>query len=187
MNKSDKIVISTLFEGAKIVDPSKREIAGIILNSGVSQRRNYYSPDVVEAATPMFEGVKMYIDHPAEKDAGKTRSIRDWGATILEAHYDPEGKRTVAKIGIRDPWLWENRILPAHEGGYLNELGISINAVGPTKVGAMEGKNVRIVEGITKVFSADFVSEASAGGKVTEILESAQQEIEEDLLMGLEI
>jgi hypothetical protein len=165
------------------IDKKKREIAGILLTAGKSQRKNFYSPEVVETATPMFEGVKMYIDHPNEEDVGKTRSIRDWGATILETAFDASKKGTVARIGVRSPWLWENVIVPAHDGGYLDEVGISINAVGPTRLGEIDGETVRIVESIRKVFSADFVSEASAGGKVTQMLESAQQELEEDLEM----
>jgi len=165
------------------VDPIKKEIAGILLVAGKSQRKNYYAPNVVEMATPMFEGVKMYIDHPDEKDVGKTRSIRDWAATIKEAVYDPAISGTRARIAVRDPWLWENRVLPAHEGGFMEEIGISINAVGPTRLGAINGEQVRIVEGIRKVFSVDFVTEASAGGKVTQMLESAEQELEEELAM----
>jgi hypothetical protein len=179
------LAISTSLMEAQVVDPVKREVEGILLKSGVSHRRNYYSSAVVRESTPMFTGVKMYIDHPAEKDAGKTRSIRDWGATIQEASYNPQVDGIVARIAVRSPWLWENIIYPAAQGGYLDEVGISINAAGPIRLGKVGSDSVRIVEGIKKVFSADFVSEASAGGQVTQMLESAQQQLEDEL-MGIE-
>jgi hypothetical protein len=166
-----------------VVDSQKREITIDIIKAGVSQRKRYYSPEVTETSAPVFEGVRMYIDHPAEKDAGKARSINDWGATILETWYDPDTQTTKGRAGVRNKIFWENWIQPALDGGYLNELGVSINAVGPTRVGKIGGENVQIVESIKKAFSADFVSEASAGGKVTNVLESAQHEEE---IMGLE-
>lgn len=163
------------------VNPEKKEIEAVIIKSGVSKRKNYYSPECLESAAPLFIGKKMYIDHPDPNSAagqGKAaRSLRDWVATIKESYYVPEEKGIGAKIGIRDNWLWE-KIASANTEGWLGEIGLSINAVGKTRIGKIGDETVHVVEAIVRPHSVDFVTDASAGGTIQQVNESEILQLE---------
>jgi hypothetical protein len=117
----------------------------------------------------------MYVDHPipgSPEATGKAaRSFRDWVGTILESYYVPEEKGIGAKIGIRDNGLWE-KVADAHANGWLNEIGLSINAMGKTRIGKIGNEQVNVVEAIVKPHSVDFVPDASAGGHIQVVHES---------------
>jgi len=163
------------------VDVEKKEIEAMIIKSGISKRKNYYSPECLEAAAPLFIGKKMYIDHPDPNSAagqGKAaRSLRDWVATIKESYYVPEEKGIGAKIGIRDSWLWD-KIAAANTEGWLGEIGLSINAVGKTRIGKIGDETVHVVEAIVRPHSVDFVTDASAGGTIQQVNESDIPQLE---------
>src|SRR3990167_10303045 len=105
--------------GVTVTDVPKKKVNMSLIKSGRSQRGNYYSDEVLEEAAPKFSGIKMYIDHPDEKDLGKPRSLRDWAATILESKWDPTKHSIDATVGIRDDWLW-NKVQTGKEEGWLN-------------------------------------------------------------------
>jgi hypothetical protein len=117
----------------------------------------------------------MYVDHPVpgspEATGKAARSFRDWVGTILESYYVPEEKGIGAKIGIRDNGLWE-KVADAHANGWLNEIGLSINAMGKTRIGKIGNEQVTVVEAIVKPHSVDFVPDASAGGHIQVVHES---------------
>ncbi len=173
--------IDLLEANVQITDKKKKKIKLRLIKSGRSQRGNYYAPDVLQEAAPLFESVKMYIDHPAKEVAGQPRSFRDWAATILEAKYVPEDEAIDATVGIRSKWLWEV-IQEGKEEGWLDEIGASINAAGPTHPGQMNNKKTNIVEGIQIIRSVDFVPEASAGGHIQQVLESKLHVQEEETM-----
>lgn len=164
-----------LFEGTPTIDADKKTITAILIKSGVSKRKNYYTPECLESAAPLFIGKKMYIDHPVpgspEATGKAARSFRDWVGTILESYYIPEEKGIGAKIGIRDSGLWE-KVHAAHTDGWLNEIGLSINAMGKTRIGKIGDEQVNVVETIVKPHSVDFVPDASAGGHIQVVHES---------------
>lgn len=166
------------------VNVEKKEIEAVIIKSGISKRKNYYSPECLEAAAPLFIGKKMYIDHPDPNSAagqGKAaRSLRDWVATIKESYYVPEEKGIGAKIGIRDNWLWD-KIASANAEGWLGEIGLSINAVGKTRIGKMGDETVHVVEAIVRPHSVDFVTDASAGGTIQQVNESEIPQLEGEM------
>lgn len=164
-----------LFEGTPVVDADKKTITAILIKSGVSKRKNYYTPECLESAAPLFIGKKMYVDHPVpgspEATGKAARSFRDWVGTILESYYVPEEKGIGAKIGIRDNNLWE-KVADANANGWLNEIGLSINAMGKTRMGKIGNEQVNVVEAIVRPHSVDFVPDASAGGHIQVVHES---------------
>ena len=151
-----------------LVDKDSCVVEGIILQSGLSRNGTYYPPDVVNAAAPIFQGVKCYADHPSEADA--ERSVRDVVGAIEKSWADDGVVHATILLSRSHDWL-----LTMIAEGLLGDL--SINALGKTKVSRHDGRVVREVIAITKAFSVDFVTDAAAGGHIDKILrESASYE-----------
>ena len=178
--------VSLIEAGTELSNPEKKQISLRLIQAGRSQRGNYYAPEVLSEAAPMFKGIRMYVDHPEESKVGQPRSLKDWAATIMESTYNPNSKSIDAKVGIRNQWLWD-LIKEGKDGGWLNEIGASINAAGPTKPGTIDGQKSNIVEAIKVIRSVDFVPEASAGGHVQSVLEAKKLAQEEIVMEGMTV
>jgi hypothetical protein len=168
-----------LVEGS--ADAAKKEVIVDLIAEGFGNKRDnhYYSRQVLEAAAADFSNSKQYVDHldpeAVKKLNGMPRSVRDLAGRIVEAWVDTngEGKTVIrGRAKVAQPWLWE---LIENDPELL---GVSINAWGKSKPGTVEGRQARIVEGISKIGSVDWVTEAGAGGKVVSLVE-AQLEQEE--------
>lgn len=150
--------------------------AGILVVDFISAgwgSSGYYSPDVVEAAVPLFaEGTHMYFDHPSANEASDRpeRSVRDLAAVIEGgASYDAEAKAIRGKV----------RPLKAYaelltDEAFAKNVGLSIRgSATDIVIGEAEGRRGPIVEGLADIGSVDFVTRAGRGGRVLAVLESA--------------
>jgi len=127
----------------------------------------YYPPEVLRRDYGIFEGQKMYADHPTEAEDRERpeRSIRDWVATLSDVMVDESGVVTgVAEIV--EPWLMQ-KLASLRDKAMLSEMGVSINAVGSASKGTIDGKETLIIERLVSCRSVDFVTEPGAGGVVT--------------------
>lgn len=137
----------------------------------------YYSREVVEAAAPLFTvGTHMYFDHPtAEEDQARpVRSVKDLAAVIVEAGtVDPttggvRGK--VRPLAVYAPLLTDKT--------FAENVGLSIRgSATDVVVGEAEGRRGPIIEGLATIASVDFVTRAGRGGRVLQVLESANPEV----------
>ncbi len=148
-----------------------------------SSKARYYSEQAVNDAAVIFEGAKMYADHPTEKEERERpeRSIRDWVATLHETKVSEAGN-AVGVAHINAGWLKE-KIKTLFEQGDLQHLGTSINAVGRGIKQSIEGIKTTLVERLVKssLQSVDFVTEAGAGG------EAGLRESAKDNLIDVEL
>ena len=144
-----------------------------IIKSGLSLNKNYYSESVIQAATPLFEQVKAYADHPSksERKDRPERSVRDVVGYYQNARYQ-EGAAygDFRVVGKAQEWLWPLIQETVKTGIPL--VGLSINALGTGSKGKVEGQNATVVEAITHANSVDVVTDASAGGGFTHLLQS---------------
>lgn len=140
----------------------------IVIKPGFNATEDrYYPAEMLKRDYKVFEGHKMYADHPTEaEDAERPeRSIKDWVATLSEVTCDENGVVTgVAEIVA--PWLML-QLATLRDKGMLSEMGISINAVGSASKGQIDGKDTLIIEKLVAARSVDFVTEPGAGGIVT--------------------
>ncbi len=140
----------------------------IIIKPGFNATEDrYYPVEVLKRDYGIFEGQKMYADHPTEDEdkARPERSIRDWVATLVEVKCDDDGVITgVAEIV--EPWLMQ-KLASLRDKDMLSEMGISINAVGSASKGTIDGKETLVIEKLVAARSVDFVTEPGAGGIVT--------------------
>lgn len=127
---------------------------------------HYYPAETLSRDFAVFEGVKMYADHPTQ-DEEKQRpegSIKQWVASLKNVRFE-EGVGIVGDAVIIEPWL-QQKLAALRDQNLLKEMGLSIRAAGVGIKGKIEGKVANIVERIVRARSVDFVTEAGAGGGV---------------------
>lgn len=169
---------------ATLSTKGKAHITVIKPGFNVSKER-YYPPDVLKRDYKLFEGVKMYADHPTptEEKEKPERSVRDWVATLKNVEVDKGGQLT-GEATIVEPWMQE-KLAILRDKGMLNEMGISINAIGTASKAEIEGSKTNVIEKFVRVRSVDFVTEAGAGGGV-QVYESIDGTVLDIDLVNLE-
>lgn len=140
----------------------------IVIKPGFNATEDrYYPEEMLKRDYRIFEGMKMYADHPTDEEdkARPERSIKDWVATLTEVICDEKGIVTgVAEIV--EPWLMQ-KLASLRDKDMLSEMGISINAVGSASKATIDGKETLVIEKLVACRSVDFVTEPGAGGVVT--------------------
>ena len=142
----------------------------IVIKPGFNASEDrYYPAEMLKRDYKVFEGQKMYADHPTEQEEKSLpeRSIKNtgWVAVLKQVQCDENGVVTgVAEI--IEPWLME-KLATLRDKKLLSEMGISINAVGRASKAIIEGKKTLVIEELTGARSVDFVTEPGAGGIVT--------------------
>ena len=140
----------------------------IVIKAGFNAGKDrYYPADVLCRDCKIFEGAKMYSDHPSESEEKDRpeRSIKDWVATLTEVKCDESG--TVTGVAqVIEPWL-QAKLAELRDQNMLSEMGISIDAIGNASKAQIEGVNTLVVETLVRARSVDFVTEPGAGGVVT--------------------
>lgn len=142
----------------------------VVIKAGFnSDKSRFYPADMLRRDYGVFEGAKMYADHPTESEANERpeRSIRDWVATLTDVTADEAGTIT-GVANIHKSWLMET-LASLRDKKLLSEMGISINAIGSASKATIEDVETLVVEKlVTSPFnSVDFVTEPGAGGEVT--------------------
>ena len=140
----------------------------IVIKPGFNATEDrYYPEEMLKRDYKVFEKQKQYADHPteAEDKARPERSIKDWVSTLTEVTCDENG--IVSGIAeVIEPWFMQ-KLAALRDKGMLNEMGVSINAIGNATKGIIEGKETLIIEKLVACRSVDFVTEPGAGGVVT--------------------
>ncbi len=146
-----------------------------------SSKGRYYPAETLARDFKVFEGIKMYADHPTDKDEKERpeRSIRDWVATLQNVRPGPEGA-IVGEAVVVEPWMQE-KLATLRDNSLLKDIGISINAVGSASKAEIEGVKTNFIERIVRARSVDFVTEAAAGGGV-QLYESSDPDLDIDLV-----
>lgn len=160
------------------IDKGMAKITVIKAGFNASKDR-YYPLDTLERDYKVFEGIKMYADHPSEFDESNRpeRSIRDWVATLKNVRM--ENHSVVGEAHVVEPWMQE-KLATLRDKGMLQDMGISINAVGAATEATIEGFKTSYIEHITRGRSVDFVTEAGAGGLVE--MYEAERDVDVDFI-----
>ena len=142
----------------------------IIIKPGFNaDKSRYYPAEMLKRDYKVFEGQKMYADHPTEQEDKELpeRSIKNtgWVAVLKDVVCDEAGVVTgIAEI--IEPWLMR-KLATLQDKKLLSKMGISINAIGNASKATIEGKETLVIEELTGARSVDFVTEPGAGGSVT--------------------
>lgn len=177
-NNSPKLRTSILTEAIELreaeLDTERFIAAGAaLIRPGFSEnvdkagRSRYYSPRVLESAVSVFEGARAFANHPRRSDSKELpeRDIKDIVGYYKNVRMG-EGGRLFADfhvVGMARQWLWpliqETKVKP-------DLIELSINAVGRTTLGKVDGREAVMVEAIlkSKHNSIDVVTTGAAGG-----------------------
>jgi len=162
-------IVASLREA--VMDRERRAVEVVCIRAGLSKNGNYYTPAVVRAMAPLFEGARAFADHPAPGERPE-RSIRDIVGYYKDPRVDDEGTlRATLKVARGAEWLWD-LVREAVEEGQPDLIGLSIDADARVAPGRVEGRAARVVEAITRLNSCDVVTRASAGGRLERILQA---------------
>jgi len=151
----------------------------IVIKPGFNASEDrYYPAEMLKRDFGIFEGQKMYADHPTDEEdkARPERSIRDWVATLTEVKVDDDGVITGVAV-IVEAWL-KAKLSSLRDSEMLSEMGISINAVGSATKATIDGKETLVIERLVAARSVDFVTEPGAGGIVTMYESDKQRDID---------
>lgn len=112
-----------------------------------------FSPEVLQASLPLWQGVSCFIDH-----SWTSRSVRDLAGQIVNPVYDPEAQGIRATLKILGPG-----------GDLLKQLGQEVlQAEKPPRIGfsadLLFKANKKIVKEILKIISLDLVYDPARGG-----------------------
>jgi hypothetical protein len=139
--------------------------AGWSLNADSKGRRRNYPDKTLAEAAPKWEGVRVYADHPSKEDIRNRpeRSVRDLiGVIEGVTHQDGTTRGTLHVMGQAREWAWPLIEESVRTGRSV--AGLSINAVGRTIDGEIDGQKASVVEAITHASSVDMVTTPAAGG-----------------------
>lgn len=137
------------FDPSTQVDRAAAVIRGVRVISANSRNQRRYTDSALDAAVPLYEGARVYVDHPAGES--NARQFRERFGRLTNARRDAGGVRADLKYNPRHPdaetllWYAEN------DPG---EIGLSHNAEGN---GRRLDDGVVLVEKITRVYSVDLV------------------------------
>lgn len=162
-----------------------------IIKSGLGNKRDkhFYTPKAMREGVDkgIFNDLRAFVDHPTtsqEKDQPE-RSVKNFAGVYVNPRFIEGNGNGQARI------VADLHILPGHQKlaedisalvglGLGDRIGISILGSGktsPTKVKLSETETLDVhqVDQFTAMRSADFVTQAGAGGGFSELLESARE------------
>ncbi len=136
------------FDQADLDTPKNYVPRGVRVLGETSLNRRRYSREAMGDALPMYQGAKVFLDHP--DNPSKSRSVKDLIGTLENVALDGGGLSADLHLNPAHPygpaaaWLGKNRP---------SAIGLSHNAVGEGKT---EG-GVFVVNRIVSVRSVDLV------------------------------
>ena len=142
----------------------------IVIKPGFNaDKSRYYPVEMLKRDYKVFEGMKMYADHPTEEE-DKTlpeRSVKEggWVSSLKDVTCDENGVVTGTADIIED-WMMR-KLANLRDKKMLSEMGISINARVRASKATIDGVETLVIEELTDCRSVDFVTEPGAGGIVT--------------------
>ena len=165
----------------------------VVIESGMSANKKFYSSETLRASTKVFEGLKVaayefdgkLYDHvPAgAKKAMPGGFVKNVVGFIDGCRFDEAKQAIVAKFHVTENAEWVRKLLVSlHEGGQSDKLGFSIDAHGEMRLERRDGV---MVGNVTKIDSADeltLVTHPAAGGKFTRLVASIG---EKDMLKAI--
>ena len=157
------------------VDREKGIIKGVKIIGFNSQNGRRYTPEALKEAVPMYEGIKVNIDHP-ENGPTQQRSSHDRFGKFINVRFQENEGVFGDLLYLKNHPLAES-VCEAAEREELNDVfGMSHNAQGE---GMVDKKGIFNVSKITEVRHVDLVADPATTKSLTESQSTAEQEAEE--------
>lgn len=165
-------------ESADATEKGAKRFKIRVISAGVSKNGNYYPPDVLRAAVPLFDGVRVLVRSDEEHLQGRGKDFRNLIGRLKNPRYAEEGAGEIrADLEMMAPdGDIARRLRAAHDSGMSDLFGFSIDAEARAGRGRVNGQNVRTATEITKVKSVDLIVEPGANGGLLDFIESVENE-----------
>ena len=154
--------------GGLTVDRGRGIIHGVKILGLVSENGRRYLPSAVKAATRLYEGIKVNIDHP--DNPGDTRSATDRIGKLVNVHY-VEGKGLFGDFEVNAGHPFAEQLFYAAE--HMPDIyGMSHNAQGDGE----DVDGVFVVNKIVEVRSVDLVADPATTKALNESKKASTSE-----------
>ena len=184
-----EILIETLDLTEAQLDVDNRTIRQRLIKAGTSQNRRQYPDAVLQAAAPLFEGTRTYVNHPSTRDMKErperdVRHITGWLEGVRYENGALYGTRhfTENEAG-EDVWKLVRSVVEGKAPPSL--VGASINAIGKARREKQDKGDLLIVESIDQVNSVDDVTSPAAGGGFDVFAASAGDDLKSAFIESL--
>jgi len=149
--------------GGGRVDVERGVISGVRVLGLSSTNDRRYEPEAVRRAVPLYQGIKVFVDHPPRKDGpNASRSSNDVIGQLKNVRF-VEGKGLYGDLHLLRSHPLTRRVLEAAQH-MPNAYGLSHNAHGNSE--NRDGTDV--ITSIESVRSVDLVSEPATSGGLYE-------------------
>ena len=158
-----------------VVDRDKGIIKGVKIIGFNSQNGRRYLPEALKEAVPLYEGIKVNIDHP-EKGPTQQRSSHDRFGKFINVRFVESEGIYGDLIYLKNHPLADS-VCEAAEREEMNDVfGMSHNAQGE---GTVDKNDIFVVSRITEVRHVDLVADPATTKSLTESQSPSEQETEE--------
>jgi hypothetical protein len=142
----------------------------ILIAPGLSENGVYYPPEVLEAAAPLFEGVRALARSDEEHVTDRGVSAVNIVGWYDNAHW-VAGVGVIATFHITEDADWLRlKLSSAWAADKTDLIGFSLVAAGRGRRALYQGQLVTWVEALTKVDFVDIVVNPAAGGRVLQLV-----------------
>lgn len=83
-----RLLLEEVYGGSLKIDKDQSVIKGVKILTPKSRNGYKYSPEAIREAIPLYEGVRVSIDHPSRETAARPRSVRDTWGTVKNVTVD---------------------------------------------------------------------------------------------------
>lgn len=144
-----------------------------VIRSGTSENNNTYSAAVLREATPLFNGVRVFIKSDEDHLASKGKSVHNLIGGLRDAVFVEGKEKDSGEIqAVLDVFESEatvaGKLREAVTRGMNKLLGFSVDATGTSK--RVNGFNV--AQKFTEVHSVDLIVDPGAGGELIHLIEA---------------
>lgn len=183
--ESHRVMVSSQhqFNEASGYDTKTGKLKIRVIEAGFNKsRQRFYPANVLKRDYKVFEGAKMFADHQTESEsrAKPEGSVNDWVATLDKVWAENDGTIWGEATVIDPPF--KEKLATLKEAGKIQDMGVSIRAVGEATSKKIDGVQTNCVESLVKARSVDFVTFAGAGGRIEAMESESSNDVDVDLL-----
>jgi len=148
-----------------------------VIQAGLSGNGNYYPPEALNAAVPLFDGVRVFVKGDKEHLAGAGKDFRNLIGRLTEPAFVTVGGADEGEVQATLELLQTAgdiaaKVMEAWQRGMTDIFGFSIDATATAKPAEVAGRKVKACQKIEKVASVDLIIEPGAGGQIINIIEA---------------
>jgi hypothetical protein len=149
----------------------------VLIRAGYSANKNFYPPEILQEASPLFEGIRALARSDEDHLQNKEKYVKNIVGWFDNVYYVAPGSPLVSEGGLvarftiskAAGWL-RTLVKDGWVRGKKDLVGLSIVAEGQGRLRKTSDGFVRVVETIDRVSSVDVVVDPAAGGKFLKLV-----------------